>query len=158
MRTKRQRYADKKAEVTLETVMRSDKKAEVWASGSSRLQGFELSDFETPVEYPPISQQENSLAERKSPTATRKFIKGPIDYEWIAKACKAGAAELGLYLMYKIGILGSKASVQVRPSECRELGLADRARRRQVERLENAGLITADKGKGRCPFVVVKHL
>ena len=137
--------------------MRSDKKAEVWASGSSRLQGFELSDFETPVEYPPISEQKNTPPERKRPIAPRKFIKGPIDYEWIAKACKAGAAELGLYLMYKIGILGSKASVQVRPSECRELGLADRARRRQVERLENAGLITADKGNGRCPIVQIVY-
>ena len=68
------------------------------------------------------------------------------------------AAELGLYLMYKIGVLGSKASVQVRPSECRELGLTDRERQRQVVRLENAGLITADKGKGRCPTVtLIEH-
>ncbi len=127
----------------------------VWASGSIRLQGFELSDFETTVEYPPISEQENSPAEKKSPIAPRKFIKGPIDYEWIAAACKAGAAELGLYLIYKIGILGSKASVQVIPSESRELGLADRGRRRKVERLENAGLISAENGKGRCPTVTL---
>ena len=65
------------------------------------------------------------------------------------------AAELGLYLMYKTGILGSKASIQVRPCECRELGLTDRERQRQVVRLENAGLITADKGKGRCPTVIL---
>ena len=139
----------------MQTLMRSDETAEVLKAGSSRLQGFELSDFETPVEYPPISEHENSPPKRERPIGLRKFIKGPIDYEWIAAACKAGAAELGLYLMYKIGILGSKASVQVRPSECRELGLADRARRRQVERLENAGLIITDKGNGRCPIVQI---
>jgi hypothetical protein len=80
---------------------------------------------------------------------------GPEGQLVFAAACMAGAAELGLYLMYKIGILGSKASIQVRPSECREFGLADRARQRQVVRLENAGLITADKVIGRCPVVVV---
>ena len=138
--------------------MRSDKTAEVWASGSSRLQGFELSDFETPVEYPPISEQEKVSPKPNRSNRPQKFIKGPIDYEWIAEACRVKAAELGLYLMYKIGILGSKASVQVRPSECRELGLTDRERQRQVVRLENAGLITADKGKGRCPTVtLIEH-
>ena len=135
----------------METLMRSDETAEVWASGSSRLQGFELSDFETPVEYPPITERENVSQKAKRSNRPQKFVKGPIDYEWIAEACRVKAAELGLYLMYKIGILGSKASVQVRPSECRELGLTDRERQRQVVRLENAGLITADKGKERCP-------
>ena len=133
--------------------MRSDETAEVWASGSSRLQGFELSDFETPVEYPPISEQENVSQKANRSNRPQKFIKGPIDYEWIAEACRVKAAELGLYLIYKIGILGPKAAVQVRPCECREFGLTDRERQRQVVRLENAGLITADKGKGRCPIV-----
>ena len=133
--------------------MRSDETAEVWASGSSRLQGFELSDFETPVEYPPISEQENVSQKANRSNRPQRFIKGQIGYEWIAEACRVRAAELGIYLMYKIGIFGSKASVQVRPSECRELGLTDRERQRQVVRLENAGLITADKGKGRCPIV-----
>ena len=119
------------------------------------MKGFDLRDYETRVEYPPISEQENVSPKTNRSIRPQKFIKGPIDYEWIAKACRVGAAELGLYLMYKIGILGAKASIQVRPCECREFGLTDRERQRQVVRLENAGLIVADKGKGRCPKVTV---
>ena len=139
----------------MKTLIRSDETAEVLKAGSSGLQGFDLSDYETRVEYPPISEQENVSPKTNRSSRPRKFIKGPIDYEWIAEACRVGAAELGLYIMYKIGILGTKASVQVRPCECREFGLTDRERQRQVVRLENAGLITADKGKGRCPKVTV---
>ena len=139
----------------MQTLMRSDETAEVLKAGSSGLQGFDPTDYETRVEYPPISEQKNVSPKTNRSNRPQKYIKGPIDYEWIAKACRVGAAELGLYLMYKIGILGSKASVQVRPCECRELGLTDRERQRQVVRLENAGLITADKGNGRCPIVQI---
>ena len=75
---------DETAEVQIETLMRSDETAEVWASGSSRLQGFELSDFETPVEYPPISKQENVSQKANRSNRPQRFIKGPIGYEWIA--------------------------------------------------------------------------
>ena len=139
----------------MKTLMRSDQTAEVLNADSSGLKGFDLSDYETRVEYPSISEQENVSPKTNRSNRPRKFIKGPIDYEWIAEACRVGAAELGLYLMYKIGILVSKASIQVRPCECREFGLTDRERQRQVVRLEKAGLITADKGMGRCPVVVV---
>jgi hypothetical protein len=142
----------------MKTLMRSDETAEVLNAGSSGLKGFDLRDYETRVEYPSISEHENLSTKTNRSNRPQKFIKGPIDYQWIAKACRVRAAELGIYLMYKIGILGSKASVQVRPSECRELGLTDRERQRQVLRLENAGLITADKGKGRCPTVtLIEH-
>ena len=139
----------------MKTLIRSDETAEVLNADSSGLKGFDLSDYETSVEYPSISEQENVSSKTNRFIRPQKFIKGPIDYEWIAEACRVGAAELGVYLMYKIGILGSRASVQVRPCECRELGLTDRERQRQVVRLENAGLITAEKGKGRCPKVTV---
>ena len=37
-------------------------------------------------------------------------------------------------------------------------GLGNRGRQRHVVRLENAGLITADKAKGRCPTVtLIEH-
>ena len=142
----------------MKTLMRSDETAEVLNADSSGLKGFDLRDYETRAEYPPISEQENVSPKTNRSNRPRKFIKGPIDYEWIAEACRVGAAELGLYLMYKIGILGSKASIQVRPCECREFGLTDRERQRQVVRLENAGLVVANKGMGRCPLVSVTSI
>ena len=87
--------------------------------------------------------------------ATKPFIKGPIDLEWVQRACQCNAAELAWYLHYKSGILGATACIQIRPSECSKFGLGDKARQRQVARLESAGLIQADKGLGRCPIVKV---
>ena len=142
----------------MKTLIRSDETAEVLNADSSGLKGFDLRDYETRVEYPSISEQENVSPKTNRSNRPQKFIKGPIDYEWIAKACRVGAAELGLYLMYKIGIFGTKVSVQVRPCECREFGLTDRERQRQVVRLANAGLIVANKGIGRCALVSVTSI
>ena len=88
----------------------------------------------------------------------RPFIKGPIDLEWVQEACKANAAPMAFYLQYKQGILGKGARIQIRPSECKEFGMSDRARQRQIDSLAAAGLIVADKGNGRCPVVEVVGL
>ena len=59
------------------------------------------------------------------------------------------------YLHYKLGILGKGASVQIRPSEYRDFGMSDKARQRQIDSLEKAGLIVAERGNGRCPLVQI---
>ena len=83
------------------------------------------------------------------------FIKGPLDLEWMQMACRHCAAELALFIQYKRGILGPNAMIQIRPKECRDFGLGERRRERQLGRLIEAGLIKADKGPGKCPVVKV---
>ena len=110
-----------------------------------------------------VAEHNPAITERKTNTAfsarkkkkkkTFRFIKGPIDLVWISKACRIKASELALYLQYKAGILGEAAIIQIRPSECLEFGLSDRLRQRQVNRLVDAGLITAETGRGKCPRV-----
>ncbi len=97
-----------------------------------------------------ITAHSHQVAEKTR--ATKLFIKGPIDLEWVQRACHSNAAELAWYLHYKAGILGVTACIQVRQSECSKCGVGEKARQRQVERLENAGLIIPDKGNGRCPI------
>ena len=118
--------------------------------GKFSLSGFEMVESTT-------TQVENSAAPSppKNCRRSRPFIKGPIDLGWVQQACKSNAAEMAFYLHYKLGILGKDASVQIRPSECREFGMSDKARQRQIDSLEKAGLIAADRGKGRCPVVTV---
>ena len=118
--------------------------------GKFSLSGFEMVESTT-------TQVENSAAPSppKNCRRSRPFIKGPIDLGWVQQACKSNAAEMAFYLHYKLGILGKDASVQIRPSECREFGIADKARQRQIDSLEKAGLIVADRGNGRCPVVIV---
>ena len=129
-----------------------DKKAEVARQKGGGFGGFGVNDFilEEPQS---ITGHSHKVAEKTR--ATKPFIKGPVDLEWVQRACHSNAAELAWYLHYKAGILGATACIQVRPSECSKFGLGDKARQRQVERLENAGLIIADKGNGRCPIVQI---
>ena len=103
------------------------------------------------------TQVEDSVPELqlKNCRRSRPFVKGPIDLEWVQQACKSNGAEMAFYLHYKLGILGKDASVQIRPSECRDFGMSDKARQRQIDSLEKAGLIVADRGNGRCPVVIV---
>ncbi|MFL2924528.1 MAG: hypothetical protein ACJ0BN_19145 [Limisphaerales bacterium] len=99
-----------------------------------------------------------SYAEKHKTKKRYRFIRGPIDYTWYTMACREGASELAIYLQYKRGILGLTARIQIRPTECRELGLGERKRQRQINSLVAAGLIEADKGVGRCPIVKVIDL
>jgi len=129
--------------------------AEVARQNSGGCGGFDvadlvMSDFVT-SDTPKMS---TSSKDSKRPKQ-RPFIKGPIDLEWIQEACKANAAPMALYLQYKQGILGKGARIQIRPSECREFGMNDRARQRQIDSLASVGLIVADRGNGRCPIVEV---
>jgi hypothetical protein len=118
--------------------------------GELRVSDFVMAESTT-------TQVEDSVPELqlKNCRRSRPFVKGPIDLEWLQRACKSNAAEMAFYLHYKLGILGKDASVQIRPSECRAFGMSDKARQRQIDSLEKAGLIVADRGNGRCPVVIV---
>ena len=96
---------------------------------------------------------------RKKPSSRVKgaFIRGPIPLDWIHAAAVARATELALYLLYKTGIVGVEAGIQVRPGELSKFGLNDDRRRRQVLRLEEAGLCeVVSRGAGKCPRLKVR--
>jgi hypothetical protein len=126
---------------------------EVIRQNEAGSRGHRLSEF-VAEHNPAITEQKTNAAfSARKRDKTFRFIKGPIDLVWISKACRIKASELALYLQYKAGILGEAAIIQVRPSECLEFGLSDRLRQRQVNRLVDAGLITAERGRGKCPRV-----
>ena len=117
---------------------------------------FQISDLVSTDEVADQTGYSNTTTKLQKPRHRRPFIKGPIDLEWMQEASRARAVELAIYLQYKAGILGVNAKIQIRPAECREFGLADKARQRQIDRLEQAGLIVADRGVGRCPIVTLR--
>ena len=135
----------------------SDKKAGVARQKGRGFGGFVVSDFISEEPQPMVCHSPQVAEKTPEPNATKPFIKGPIDLGWVQLACQNNATELAWYLHYKSGILGAAACIQIRPSECSKFGLGDKARQRQVDRLENAGLITADKGNGRCPIVQIVY-
>ena len=132
-----------------------DKKAEVERQKGRGLGGFVVSDFILEEPKPMVCHSPRIAEKTQAQDVPKPFIKGPIDLKWVQQACQSSAAELAWYLHYKSGILGATACIQIRPSECSKFGLGDKARQRQVDRLENAGLIIADKGNGRCPIVQI---
>lgn len=132
--------------------------AEVARQKSGGFSGFDVADFVMPESVTQGMPKTTPTPKDSGRPKQRLFIKGPIDLEWMQGACKANAAPMALYLQYKQGILGEGARIQIRPSECREFGMSDRARQRQIDSLAAAGLIVADKGNGRCPVVQVIDL
>jgi len=116
---------------------------------------FSVSGFEMPESNQAHLSDSVAPSQPRNRKRSRPFIKGPIDLEWVQKACCVNASTLAFYLQYMRGILGADSKIQVRPSDCRKFGIADKARRRQIDSLEKAGLIVADRGNGRCPLVRV---
>ena len=116
---------------------------------------FSLSGFEMPESIQAHLSDSVAPSQTGNRKRSRPFIKGPIDLEWVQKACCVNASTLAFYLQYMRGILGADSKIQVRPTDCRKFGIADKARQRQIDSLEKAGLIVADRGKGRCPRVQV---
>ena len=132
--------------------------AEVARQNSGGCGGFDLSDLVMSDSVTSDTPKTSTSSKDSKRPKQRPFIKGPIDLEWMQGACKANAAPMALYLQYKQGILGKGARIQIRPAECRDFGMSDRARQRQIDSLAAAGLILADKGNGRCPVVEVVGL
>jgi len=90
-----------------------------------------------------------------SPKASKgRFIKGPIPLEWIQKACAVGAEKLALYLMYIKGLTGW-SKIPLKPAEMERFGLSPKTRRVQLTKLEEAGLVKAEKAVGKKPVVTV---
>lgn len=96
-----------------------------------------------------------------APTARRRsvaFIKGPIPFEWMREACRRKACILAVYILWKVGILGAHALIELRPAEVRKhFGLSSFSLRDQRKKLESAGLVTAVPRNGRCKAVRVNY-
>ena len=74
--------------------------------------------------------------------------------EWSQKACAVGAEKLALYLMYMKG-LTKRSKIPLRSSEMERFGLSPKTRRVQLTKLEEAGLVKAEKAVGKKPVVTV---
>ena len=81
-----------------------------------------------------------------------RFIKGPIPLSWIQKACIVGAEKLALYLMYMKG-LTKRSKIPLKSAEMERFGLSPKTRRVQLAKLEEAGLVKAEKAAGKKPVV-----
>ena len=91
---------------------------------------------------------------KKAPQKSQngRYIRGPIPLGWIQKACTVGAEKLALYLMSMKG-LTKRPKIRLRSAEMERFGLSPKIRRIQLAKLEEAGLVKADKAVGKKPVL-----
>lgn len=84
----------------------------------------------------------------------RKFLKGPIPWDWIVRASGLPGAALavGLCIWRLVGAT-RRSSVKLSNKECEPLGISRYAKSRALKTLEAAGLISVEHRRGRFPRI-----
>ena len=99
-----------------------------------------------------------SLKSRKPGKRTRPgiFLKGPIPWAWLAAASRLNgqALQIGVVLWLEVGFSGEH-TVRLLNIRATELGVSRWSRYRALDALEAAGLIHADRQRGRSTRVTV---
>ena len=117
----------------------------------------------------PLHRQHCVTAPGK-PKLRGAFLKGPVDFEWIARATalRKPALPIGMGLWREAGLVRDNFLTDGRPhsnpirvaSKIRKkLGMSTSQMSRGLRALANAGLVTILKGgPGRCPVVTITNL
>jgi len=90
-----------------------------------------------------------------------EFLRGPIPLAWLLSACRLSPKTLAvaLALWFKAGLSRNSPEVVASPNLLKRFGVA--ARRTQYQALadlERAGLVSVDRGRGRCPRVTILEM
>ena len=91
------------------------------------------------------------------PGRTRRFLKGPVPFDWLkAAGCLPGKAlHVGVILWHQVGLCGGDRTVKLRWKLARDLGVLRHSGYRALTALEAAGLISVVQEPGRSPVVTV---
>lgn len=86
----------------------------------------------------------------------RRFVRGPIPLTWLRKATSlpGKATSVALALWYQRGLTRA-LTVRFTSSMAAEMNVSPDAMYDALKNLERAGLITVDRGRGRCARVTI---
>ena len=86
-----------------------------------------------------------------------KFLKGPVPWPWLCAASSAGRSALavGLAVHYLAGRRRSR-TVALSHGVMEHLRISRQATYRALVALEEAGLVTVERGQGRAPRVTIQ--
>lgn len=119
--------------------------------------GGDLEQFRLPSNGQPRPRKSRRLPRHKR---QQPFLKGPIPANWLGKAAKlpGKALHVGLAVWFVAG-LAKRRRVKLERKALRLFGV-DRRHTvyRALERLEAAGLVAVDRGKGRFPQVEINEV
>ena len=93
---------------------------------------------------------------QKATTRSKRFLKGPIPLDWlIIAATQSGRAlHVGIVLWFLKGVKRSR-TVELTRSKLALLGISRHAGYRGLTKLEEAGLVSVDRHRGRSPIVTI---
>ena len=110
-------------------------------------------------------QTENDLPRSDRAPQHRKgerFLRGPIPMAWICTASKVCGHGRGLNvaiaLWFLSGLNNQKATVTLKSTVLRDMGIDRHAAYRGLEKLEKAGLVSVERNTGRLPIVTLLPL
>lgn len=85
-----------------------------------------------------------------------KFLKGPIPWDWLTKAVsiRGKALAVSLVLWREVGCQKSN-TVKLKPSALKAFGVSRTTAYVALTRLEQAGLISVERHRGRAPRVTI---
>ena len=100
-----------------------------------------------------IFDAEADLAARTEGRSKALFLRGPIPFDWIGRACSDPADRLALILR-AFFVIKRTSELRVTMEICRYAGIPTRhQRRRCLARLERTGLFEVSASKGRSPVI-----
>ena len=105
----------------------------------------------------PISQQRRA---KKLTQKGQQFLKGPIPLPWLCKAAHlpGKAVIVALAIHYRAGVLKRRKGITLSRSVLSRFGVGRNAGYRGVTALEQVGLITAERKRGRCPRITIHEV
>jgi hypothetical protein len=115
-----------------------------------------MQETDPPTDWLSAVAGDKPLFTREHRKRSGPFIKGPIPLHWAKLACREGAAELAIYIWWKVGLLSQGSEIALRPGELAKFGSGRYAIRRQYKALVAAGLVQAIQESGKCKAVRVK--
>jgi hypothetical protein len=88
-----------------------------------------------------------------------KFLRGPIPLSWLGRACRLSGAKVvavALAVWFLAGLRGKREGLQLTKATLKHFGVVDRsAKYRALKELERAGLIRAERRRGKNPLVTI---
>ena len=84
------------------------------------------------------------------------FLKGPIAWVWLVQAGRLAGSALHVALAIRLLTgMTKNPKVRVGPKYLREIGVSRNAGYRAIDKLEQSGLITVKRSRGRAPEITV---
>ena len=122
------------------------------------MSSFDPNKFKLPSN--PIREDKTCIPERKVKRKGQKgFLSGPVQLDWLIVAAQlpGKAFHVGIVIWYRSGLLKTK-TIPLTSNTLSRFGIDRHAKRRALEALEGASLITVERSHGKNPIVTILDL